>query len=228
MAQLISFGGDWFLLVALYGLVLDATNSPVMASLILVSELVPFFLVSPVAGHLVDRLNRQRLMVIADLARAVLCLGFLLVNGRSLIFLVFVLQAAIAVFNATFEPASEAAVPNLVDADDLPLANTLVGSAWGTMLAVGAALGGAVAVLLGRRAAFVGDAMSFALSAMLLIRIHRPFSEPRGEEEQPGLLQSTAETLRYARRDHRVLALLGVKGGFGLAGGVLVLLPVFA
>ena len=228
VAQLISFGGDWFLLVALYGLVLDATNSPVMASLVLVSELVPFFLVSPVAGHLVDRLNRQRLMVGADLARAALCLGFLLVGGRSLIWLVFVLQAVIAVFNATFEPASEAAVPNLVDAEDLPLANTLVGSAWGTMLAVGAAVGGAVAVLLGRKAAFVGDALSFAISAALLYRIRRPFSEERTEQEQAGLVEATAETVRYARRDHRVLALLAVKGGFGLAGGVLVLLPVFA
>jgi MFS family permease len=228
VAQLISFGGDWFLLVALYGLVLDVTNSPVMASLVLVSELVPFFLVSPVAGHLVDRLDRQRLMVVADVARAFLCLGFLLVGGRSLIWLVFVLQAAIAVFNATFEPASEAAVPNIVDAEDLPLANTLVGSAWGTMLAVGAAVGGAVAILLGRKAAFVGDAVSFALSAALLIRIRRPFSEERSEDEQVGLVEATAETVRYARRDHRVLALLAVKGGFGLAGGVLVLLPVFA
>jgi len=228
VAQLISFGGDWFLLVALYGMVLDLTNSPVMASLILVSELVPFFLISPVAGHLVDRFNRQRLMVGADLARTVLCLGFLLVHGRSLIWLVFVLQAAIAVFNAAFEPASQAAVPNLVDQEDLALANTLVGSAWGTMLAVGAALGGVVAVLLGRRAAFVGDALSFAVSAALLLRIHRPFSEERGDEKQAGLVEATAETVRYARRDHRVLALLAVKGGFGLAGGVLVLLPVFA
>jgi predicted MFS family arabinose efflux permease len=227
VAQLISFGGDWFLLVALYGLVLDATGSPFMASLILVSQLVPFFLMSPIAGHLADRLNRQRLMVGADVARTVLCLGFLLVGGRNLIWLVFVLQAAIAVFDAVFEPTSEAAIPNLVDPDDLPLANTLVGSAWGTMLAIGAALGGAVALVLGRQAAFVGDALSFALSAAFLVRIRRPFSEERAEEHV-GLVEATAETVRYARRDQRVLALIAVKGGFGLAGGVLVLLPVFA
>src|SRR5436190_16330751 len=122
VAQLISFGGDWFLLVALYGLVLDTTGSPYMASLILVSQLVPFFLMSPVAGHLADRLNRQRLMVGADVARAFLCLGFLVIGGGNLIWLAFVLQGVIAVFNAVFEPTSEAAVPNLVDAEDLPLA----------------------------------------------------------------------------------------------------------
>jgi MFS family permease len=228
VAQLISFGGDWFLLVALYGLVLGLTHSAFLASLIIVAELVPFFLVSPIAGHLVDRLNRKTLMVTADVVRSVLCLGFLLVHGRALIWLVYVLQAAIAVFNATFEPASSAAVPNVVDEEDLPLANTLVGSAWGTMLAVGGALGGVIAGTLGRNAAFIGDAISFAVSAMLLLRVHRAFNEAREEHHKPGLVEAVAETVQYSRQDHRVLALLSVKGGFGLAGGVLILLPVFA
>src|SRR5436305_6748232 len=113
LAQLISFGGDWFLLVALYGLVLDLTNSPLMASLILVAQLVPYFLFVPVAGVLADRLNRQALMVCADVVRATLCLGFFLA-GPGTIWLIFVLQALLAVFTSTFEPASEASVPNLV------------------------------------------------------------------------------------------------------------------
>jgi MFS family permease len=226
IAQLISFAGDWFLIVSLYDLVLDLTDSAVMTSLVLVSQLVPFFLMSPVAGSLVDRVDRQRLMVAADVARAVLCLGFLLV-GPGTVWLVFVLQASLAIFSALFEPASSAAVPNLVEPEDLPTANTLVGSAWGTMLAVGAAVGGLVAALLGRETAFVADAISFAFSAFLLVRIRGKFSEAR-EVEHPGMVEATVETLRYARADHRVLALLAVKGGFGVAGGVLVLLPVFA
>ncbi|MDP9341554.1 MAG: MFS transporter [Actinomycetota bacterium] len=226
-AQLISFAGDWFLLVALYGLILDVTGSPVMASLVLIAQLVPSFLVSPIAGALVDRMNRQVLMIGADATRAVLCLGFLFVRHPGDIWIVYVLQVLLAVFGAVFEPASSAAVPNLVDPADLAMANTLVGSAWGTMLAVGAALGGLVAATLGRHAAFIGDAVSFAFSAALLIQIRRAFNETRAEE-QPGIVAATVETVHYARRDHRVLALLAVKGGFGLAGGVLVLLPVFA
>lgn len=227
VAQLISFAGDWFLLVSLYQLVIELTGSAVMTSLILVSQLLPFFLVSPLAGALVDRVNRQRLMVGSDAIRAVVCLGFLVV-GSDTVWLVFVLQAVLAVCAAAFEPASSAAVPNLVDRDDLPMANTLVGSAWGSMLAVGAALGGFVAAWFGRDAAFIGDAASFGLSALLLLRIRRPFSEDRTGHEHPGVVAATVETLRYARADHRVIALLAVKGGFGLAGGVLVLLPLFA
>ena len=226
IAQLISFGGDWFLLVALYGVVLSLTHSALMASLVLVSQLVPYFLFVPVAGVLADRLNRQGLMVGADLARAALCLGFFVV-GPGTVWVLFVLQAALAVFTAIFEPAAEAAVPNLVDLDDLSLANSLVGSAWGTMLAIGAGLGGLVSAGLGHGAAFVGDSLSFAASAALLIAIRRPFSEGRSAEE-PNVWRATVATVRYARDDRRVLALLAVKGGFGLSGGVLVLLPVFA
>lgn len=226
-AQLISFGGDWFLTVALFGLILDLTGSPFMASLVPVAQVTPFFLMSPIAGTLADRLDRQRLMVTADLVRAGLAVGFLAVNGPEDVWLAFVLQAALAALGALFDPASSAAVPNLVDPEDLPAANALVGSAWGTMLAVGAAIGGLVAAALGRDAAFLGDAASFALSAALLYRIRRPFSEERGPEH-PGIAPATVETVRYARRDHRVLALLAVKGGFGFAGGVIVLLPVFA
>jgi MFS family permease len=200
-----------------------------MASLVLVSQMVPFFLGSPLGGVLADRLNRQRLMVSADLVRTVLCFGFLLVNGRGDVWLVFVLQAGLEFFGAMFDPASSAAVPNLVDPEDLPTANVLVGSAWGTMLAVGAGVGGVFTALAGRDAAFVADAVSFLASALLLASIRRPFSEARDEHEvHPGIVSATAETLRYARSDSRVMALLAVKGGFGLAGGVLVLLPVFA
>ena len=67
------------------------------------------------------------------------------------------------------------------------------------------------------------------MSAWLLWRVHRAFSEERDEHvEHPGVLEATRETAAYARRDHRVLALLGVKAGFGLAAGVLVLIAVFA
>jgi MFS family permease len=226
VAQLISFAGDWFLLVALYGLVLGATHSAFMASLVIVSNLVTFFVMSPLAGALVDRMDRRLLMITADTARVGICLAFLAV-GAANIWLVFVLQACLAVFESVFEPASSAAVPNLVDPVDLPAANALVGSAWGTMLAVGSGLGGLVAATLGRDAAFIGDAISFTVSAVLLIRIRRPFSEER-ERAHTSVVAATIETIRYAKRDPRVLALLAVKGGFGLAGGVLVLLPVFA
>ena len=228
VASLVSLGGDWFLLVALFGLVYELSG-PLAVGLLIAAQEIPFFLVSPVGGALADRLDRRRLMIVCDVVRTVLCLGFLLVREESTIWLAFALLAAISSFSAAFDPASNAALPNLVEPDDLGPANALTGSVWGTMLAVGAALGGIVAATLGRDAAFVIDAASFGLSAILIAGVRRSFAEARaGHVEHPGVVRATTETARYARRDHRVLALLGVKAGFGIGAGVLVLLSVFA
>jgi hypothetical protein len=121
-----------------------------------------------------------------------------------------------------------AAMPNLVDERDLSVANALSGSLWGTMLAVGGALGGVVAGVFGSDVAIIVDSASFALSALLILGNHATFTEGRAVHERPSLRQDTVETVRYARKDHRVLALLAVKFGWGIAGGVLVLLPILA
>jgi hypothetical protein len=120
-------------------------------------------------------------------------------------------------------------MPNLVDPKDLATANIMAGATWGTMLAVGSAVGGLVVAAFGRGAGYIGDAVSFFLSAALVMRIRRPFSEPREPHlEHPGLFRATREAVRYARKDGRVLSMLAVKGGFGLGGGVVALLPVLA
>ena len=227
LASLISLGGDWFLLVALFGLVLDLTGSGIAVALLLGAQDLTYFAISPLGGMLADRLDRRILMVVADLARAGLCVGFLFLRTEDVIWLVYVLLAAMASFSAVFEPCSAAALPNLVEDDDLATANALSGSLWGTMLAVGAALGGVVTAIFGRDAAIVIDAVSFLASAALIIGIHRSFSEER-HGDHPGLRQATSETLIYARKDHRVLALLAVKFGWGIAGGVLVVIPLLA
>lgn len=228
LSSLISLGGDWFLLVALFGLVFDLTGSPLAVAFLLAAQDLTYFFVSPVMGILADRLDRKRVMVTADIGRAVLCVGFLFTQTESTWWFVYPLLAAMACFSAAFEPASAAALPNLVDSDDLATANALSGSLWGTMLAVGAALGGIVTAVLGRDAAIAIDAVSFVGSALLIIRIGRSFQEARVEETPARLREAARETLQYARRDHRVLALLAVKFGWGLAGGVLVLVPVLA
>ncbi len=228
LASLISLGGDWFLLVALFGLALEITGSAISVAFLIASQEIPFFLMSPLGGVLADRLDRRGLMVACDLARAMLVLGFLFVNDDGTLWIAYLLLALISSFAAVFDPASSAALPNLVDERGLGPANALSGSLWGTMLAVGAALGGIVAAAFGRDAAFLIDSASFAISALLLARIRRPFSAERSEDVETNVIRATVETVRYARRDHRVLALLTVKAGFGLAGGAIALLAVFA
>jgi len=113
--------------------------------------------------------------------------------------------------------------------EDLARANVLMGSAWGTMLVVGAALGGLVATIFGNVAAFVGDALSFAISASLLLSVRGRFHEVKPDRDRSITIRDDVrETIAFAKREKHVLALLVVKGGFGVAAGVIGLISIFA
>ena len=227
-ASVISLGGDWFLWVAINGLIFEVTGKAIYVGLAILAQEFAFFLASPIGGILTDRLDRRKLMIVCDLARAFICLAFLLVGAETL-WLAYVLLPLLSSFAAPFDPALSAATPNVVDPPDLPAANALNGSLWGTMLAVGAGLGGIISAAFGADTAFLVDAGSFLVSAALLVSIRRPFSEAREEHyEHPSVVEATRETWRFARRDHRVLSLLAVKFGFGAAAGLLALIPVMA
>src|SRR3972149_1464317 len=145
--------------------------------------------------------------------------------------LALVATAGVSALSAFFEPTSSAALPNLVDDEDLPTANVLLGSAWGTMLAVGAALGGLVAATLGRDAAFALDAASFAVSALLIIGIRRSFGGAVAgstvDRDSGGFRESLRETWALARGSRRISALLLAKTTFGVGTGAIFLLAVF-
>ncbi|MDQ3870758.1 MAG: MFS transporter [Chloroflexota bacterium] len=235
-AQLISFGGDWFATVALLGLALELTGSEALASLILVLQVAPFFVLSPLAGVLADRVDRRRLMIAADLGRAVVALGFLLGRDPSTLWICFVAVALLSAGTAFFEPTASASLPNLVEKPDLPRANVLVGSAWGTMLAVGSGIGGVVAAVLGRDAAFILNAASFLVSGVLILGIRRPFSQRSGSRSPgsdaaaaraPGVAAAIGEAVAVSRSSRFVAALLFSKGTFGVGVGVVLFLAVF-
>lgn len=228
LGTLISLGGDWFLTVALLDLVLQLTGSATLASAMLLCQTLPIFLFTPHAGHLIDKVDRRKLMVWVDVARAGACLLPLLARTPAMLPLAFLGVILISIGSAYFEPASQAALPNLVSQEELGPANVLMGSTWGTMLAVGAAMGGLVTMQFGRDASFVVDAFSFLLSAWLLWSIRARFEETRDEHHQhPPFLESIRETVRYARTHPRVLALLTCKGGYGTGAGVIAMLSVF-
>jgi MFS family permease len=228
-AQLVSYCGDWFANVALIGLLLDITDgSALAASLVFLAATLPAFLVTPIAGPAADRFDRRRLMLAVSLAQAVAALGFLTVgDGRW--WLGLIAQALVSGLGAFVPPITGAAVPNLVDEADLHRANVLIGSTWGMMLAVGAALGGLFTSLFGRTASFVADSLTFLVAALLVLRIDRPMQGERGPGHAGARMRPLADTavaLRFARREPAVLALLGSKMGFGLTGGVVAVLAL--
>lgn len=227
LGQVVSFCGDWFLTVALLGLVLDLTGSGTLAALLVVAQTLPAFFLAPYAGTIVDRVDRRRLMIVVNITSTCCALLPLLAHDTATLPFAYVGVVGISCGVAFFSPASQASLPNVVRDEDLARANVIMGSTWGTMLAVGAALGGVVAAGLGRDAAIVIDSVSFAFAALMLWTIRQPFQQSLTHTETP-FLPALREAAHYARRRPAVLALLTSKGGYGISAGVVALLSVFA
>jgi MFS family permease len=228
IGSLVSLGGDWFLTVALLDLVLQLTGSATLASLMLLCQSLPIFLFTPLAGHVVDRVDRRKLMILVDVLRTGACLLPLLARTPHTLPFAYLGVICISIGSAYFEPASQAALPNIVEPGQLGPANVLMGATWGTMLAVGAGLGGIVTGHFGRDVSFVVDAISFLLSAGVLWLMRARFSEVRHDHDaQVPLRESVRQTLTYAKENPRVLALLTSKGGYGMGAGVVAMLSVF-
>ncbi|MGE0307664.1 MAG: MFS transporter [Acidimicrobiia bacterium] len=229
IAQVVSYLGDWFTTVAVLGEVKDLTDSPLATTMVLVCQLLPSFLVTPWAGPLADRIDRRRILIIVSTLQAGCALAFLAI-GPGRVWIAFAAMSSVAALGGFFAPASQAALANLVETRDLPTAGSIMGSTWGAMLAIGAALGGAFTVAFGRDAAFVVDAASFVVAAALIAAIRAPMQASRTTNSKQRMrpIADTAEALHRARKDPELLALLWSKAGFGLAGGVVGLLAVLA
>jgi MFS family permease len=231
-ALLIAFAADWFATVALIDLVLETTDSTAAASVILVLQMAPFLVATPIAGMLADRFDRRVMLAGANTARGIICIGLLFATDAETVWIAFAVVGLLAFGAAFFEPTVSASLPNLVERADLPTANALIGSAWGTMVAFGAAVGGVVAATVGREVTFLMYPLLFLVSGALVWSVRRPMREDgaAGPDDVPhglrGLVSTVTETLALARRDHAVASLLLTKPTFGVATGIVHMLAI--
>lgn len=227
IAQLVVFGGDWFLLIPLLALLTELTGGGTWGGVVLAVDTSVLALLLPYAGTLADRLDRKLLLVVANLVSVGAGLLLLLVRTEATAFVAVVAIVAIAAAKAFYFPAAQAALPNVVDAEDLPTANAIAGSAWGTMLVVGASLGGLIASWLGPYPSFLIGAGCLALAVGFTVRVHRPF---QAERTSPPANATAAlkESLRYIAARPRVRALVTVKSAVGMGNGVLAAFPILA
>jgi hypothetical protein len=210
---------------------LDLTGSATAVAWMMIVQFLPVAIVGPAAGVVVDRVNRRRLMIAADLVRGVLIFGLLLVRRADQVWIAYVVMALTMGASGFFEPARTATIPNITTREELLPANAVSSATWSAMLAVGASVGGLATAVFGRDVAFILNALSFFCSAIFIAKT-RYDATPAPRTDTPGFaslvgITDLVEGVRYVRRERHVAALMCVKSGWGLAGGVLLLLTVF-
>jgi MFS family permease len=222
--QIISLFGDWFDLIASAALISHLTRSGLAVGSLFVVRMLAPFLVSPLAGVAADRYNRKRLLIMADLCRAFIVLGFLLVRNAQQAWLLYTITAIQLGFSGFFFPARNAILPDIVSKRELGAANALSSTTWSVMLAVGAALGGIVAGSWGIYPSFVIDSATFFISAALISKIsYQHKSELTGSERSiQAAFKQYLDGLRYLKRHadilvislHKTAVSLAVNGAF--------------
>jgi MFS family permease len=248
LGRFISQMGDWFNSIAIFTLLLNLTGSGESVAIVLIIKLLPTFFFGPLAGVVADRFNRKTIMLTSDLLRGVTVLGFLLIDSAEQVWMVYALTALQIILSTFFEPAESASIPNIISRKDLVTANALASASWSVTLALGAAIGGLVTAAFGRDTAFIIDALSFFISALFIWAVHIPPIRLSGTTRTGSLIESETARLRRSRRlsfadatgitdfvegarylkaNRSVMALLLVKSGWGIGGGVLLLLTIF-
>ncbi len=200
--QVVSLLGDWFNIIASAILIHNLTESGLaLGVLFTIRMLAPFF-VAPLAGICADRFNRKHILIITDIVRGLLLLGFLYVKDANDIWLLYLLTTLLFGVSGFFSPARSAILPDVTSQRELGTANALSATTWSVMLAFGAAIGGFTAGIFGVHTAFIIDGLTFFVSAVLLLQIKLPHRSTSTTEVREG---SKFTTFRYMLRHPDIL-----------------------
>src|SRR5215211_4818073 len=204
LATLASSIGTWLAFVALVIDVTDRTDDARWVSALLVVDFLPIVVLGVLAAPLVDRFSRRTILVTSDLLRAaIFCV--LPFAGSALAIVLLALAAGLA--TSLFRPAVYAGLPNLVSDRELPEANGLLQTADNLTWAIGAVVGGALVAATSPDVAYIVNGVSFAASAVLILRIRQRFEEADRAPSRGGWKDIT-EGLALAVRSRALLTVL--------------------
>jgi len=226
IGQVVSEIGDHFNNIAVFSLVLARTGSGMVVAGVMLSRAIPAMFAGPLAGVVLDRLDRKRVMIASDLIRAVVAAGFMLAVDRPDTWLVYVLSGLLMLASPFFSAGRAAILPTIATKEELHTANSLTQTTQWTTLTLGAFLGGVSVNQFGYNLAFGGNALSFLVSALCISRLSLPGG--RGFRAERRVLTEAEvvrpwheyrEGLRYMRSHALIFGIALIAVGWATGGG---------
>ena len=220
----LSMLGEWFNSIALFVMIEHLTNSALAIGGIVILRMFALALPQLFTGVLADRYSRKWLMVFANAASAFLVLALFLVDNVSDVWIIYAVAGGLMVFHAVFIPAENAALPNIVEENQLLTANALNSATWSASLAIGAALGGIAVAEWGVEVAFVIDSLTFAIAATIIATL--PIPQEKREKSDKSFfktgLNDVSEGWKIIRSRPEVSRIITAKALWSCFGGGLV------
>ena len=221
LAQVVSEIGDYFNNIAVFALVMEKSGSGLVVSGVMLSRAIPAVLAGPVAGVLLDRLDRKRIMIASDLVRAAIALAFVLTIHQPRPWLLYLLSALLMFASPFFTAGRASILPTIATADELHAANSLTQTTQWATITAGTLLAGYSAASLGYRGAFIINSLSFVFSALAIWRIDVPQGFRAARETVPGARpwHDYGAGLAYMRGVPLTMGIAMISVGWAMGGG---------
>jgi MFS family permease len=200
-------------------------NPGLVVTGVFLARAVPMLAAGPIAGVLLDRVDRKRVMISSDVIRAVIALAFILCIYRQSPLLLYVLSAALMFASPFFTAGRNSILPGIATPEELHTANTMTQTTSWASLTAGAFLG-AVGAQYGFKVAFGFNALSFVISALCISQLKRPGGFKRIQLErnktETGVAHYGAQYrdgIRYMRSTPLVFGIAMLSVGWATGGG---------
>jgi MFS family permease len=228
LGQIVSEVGDHFNNVAVLSLAIEETHSGGVIAALMLSRAIPAVLAGPLAGVVLDRFDRQRIMIASDLVRGFIALGFITAIAHKQMWLLYLLSALLMLASPFFTSGRSAILPTIATDDQLHTANSLTQTTGWMTLTVGAFLGGTTVAKFGYQLAFIFNSLSFFFSAFCIARLRSPAGHFRAIHAR-GHRSETVKTARpwhayqeglaYMVRSPLILGIALIAVGWASGGG---------
>jgi MFS family permease len=222
--QVVSEVGDHFNNIAVFSLAMETSGSGLVVSGVMLARAVPAVMAGPLAGVLLDRFDRKRIMIASDLIRAIVALGFMATIRHHQPWLLYLLSALLMFASPFFTSGRTAILPTITSPEELHTANSLTQTTQWTTLTIGTMAAGLSAAHLGFEWAFVLNSLSFFASAWCIAQLRlqggfRPVRRDLTEDRIVRPWHEYTEGLRYMKSSPLILGIALVGVGWATGGG---------
>jgi MFS family permease len=223
--QIVSEIGDHFNTISVFSLALQNTRSGLVVSGIMLARAVPMILAGPVAGVLLDRWDRKKIMLASDVFRALVAALFLFSIAPGRTWLLYVLSGLLMFASPFFTSGRTAILPTIASPEELHTANSITQTTRYMGVTLGTLLGGMSAAGLGFQAAFLINIGSFLFSALMISQMRleqghfRPVRKALTEADVMRPWQEYREGLRYMTATPLIFGIALTHVGWATGGG---------
>lgn len=225
LGQVVSEVGDHFNNIAVFALAMRHKDGGLVVAGVLIARAIPMLLAGPLAGVLLDRLDRKKIMIASDLFRFAIALLFIPAYASDKVWPLYLLSGLLMFASPFFSSGRASILPTITTSGELHTANSLTQTTQWATTAIGAFLGGSAVVSFGYKWAFFLNALSFLFSAWAISLLRVPQGHFRAERKALNNAEKLkpwheyAEGLRYLKANPLLLALSLVGVGWATGGG---------